>query len=136
MDINKLLKGIHCDCGHEHACAIEHVYIEKDAMGRLGLICQSYASVLIVADENTFAAAGENTLLALQDKHVKEVIFDGRNILVPNEDAICKVTEKLEGIDLIVGIGSGVIQDLCKYVAFCNQLLYGRQIVLTVGCSL
>ncbi len=29
MDINKLLKGTHCECGKHHTCDIKYVYIEK-----------------------------------------------------------------------------------------------------------
>ncbi len=124
MDINKLLGGIHCACGKVHTCNIQHVYIEKNATERLKEICCKSSSVLIVADENTYAAAGEKTVSALRGKHIKKVIFSGREILVPNEAAIGRVTENLGEIDLIVGIGSGVIQDLCKYISFYNKVPY------------
>lgn len=124
MDINKLLGGVHCACGRVHTCSIQYVYIEKNAVERLKEICCEHRSVLLVADENTFAAAGEKTVAALSGKQIKKVIFPGDEILVPNEAAIEKVTESLEGIDLIVGIGSGVIQDLCKYVSFYNSVPY------------
>lgn len=52
------------------------------------------------------------------------MIFSGTEILVPNETAIAEVTDSLENVDLIVGIGAGVIQDLCKYVSFENKLPY------------
>ena len=122
--INKLLKGIECECGKFHTCDIDYVYIEKNAISRLTEICEKYSSVLLVADENTFAAAGAKTLAALSDKNIEKIIFTGAKVLVPNEEAIDAVTNKLDGIDIIVGIGSGVIQDLCKYVSFYNKLPY------------
>ena len=79
---------------------------------------------LVVADENTFSAAGEKTLKALTDKDVVKVIFSGNEILVPNEEAIETVRSHLEGRELIVGIGSGVVQDLCKFVSFYNKIPY------------
>lgn len=124
MDINELLKGINCSCGRYHSCDIKHVVIEKEAISALRGMVQGYHSVLVVADENTFAAAGEKTLAAIADKHSRSVIFAGSPILIPNEDAIAKVTEALEGIDLIIGIGSGVIQDLCKYVSLYGNIPY------------
>lgn len=45
-------------------------------------------------------------------------------MLVPDEAAVESVTESLGNASLIIGIGSGVIQDLCKYVAFENHLPY------------
>lgn len=124
MDINHLLKGVNCTCGKTHTCDIEYVYIEKDATQRLTGICGSYSHVLLIADENTYAAAGEKTAAALADKNLRKVIFSGSEILVPNETAIREVENHLENVDLLVGIGSGVIQDLCKYVSFYNKLPY------------
>lgn len=124
MDINELLNGRKCECGKNHSCDIEYVYIENGAITHLTRLCEKYNNILIVADENTFAAAGEKTITALSNKNIKKVIFDGDNVLVPNEQAIDAVTKNLNGADLIVGIGSGVIQDLCKYVSFYNNLPY------------
>lgn len=124
MDINKLLKGRKCECGKTHTCDIDYVYIENGAIAHLKDICANYDNVLIIADENTYAAAGEKTVLALNGKNIKKVIFTGEKVLVPDEKTIDTVTQNLEGIDIIVGIGSGVIQDLCKYVAFYNKLPY------------
>ena len=113
MDINKLLRGISCSCGKRHTCAIQSVYIEKNAMQRLKDICRDNRNILLVADQNTFAAAGEKTLAVLQGKYIQKVIFSGKGILVPDEKAIAEVTKHLDDVDLIIGIGSGVIQDLC-----------------------
>ena len=124
MDINSLLTGINCSCGKIHTCDIEYVYIEKNAIQRLREICGEYRNILLVADENTFSVAGEATVTALTGKNIKRVIFSGAEILVPNEAAIEKVTDSLENVDLIIGIGSGVIQDLCKYVSFYNKVPY------------
>ena len=124
MNINKLLDGVKCQCGKFHTCDIDYVIIENGAISRLKEICRDYNSLLIVADENTFKAAGKKTLSALNEKDIQNVIFSGKKALVPNETAISAVTERLSGIDAIVGIGSGVIQDLCKYVSFFNNIPY------------
>lgn len=55
---------------------------------------------------------------------VKKVLFSGETILIPNENAIEKVNENIDGADLIIGIWSGVIQDLCKYVSFFAKIPY------------
>ena len=99
MDINKLLKGVNCDCGRTHTCDIEHVYIESNAIQRLGEICGQDRNILLVADENTFCAAGKATVAALTGKSIKKVIFSGAEILVPNETAIAEVTANLENTD-------------------------------------
>lgn len=124
MDINRILHGVECSCGKTHTCDIEYVYIESGAVSRLADICAAYNTVLIAADGNTFDAAGEKTVAALQGKNLKKVIFDGGKVLIPDEAAIESVRAELDGVDVIVGIGSGVIQDLCKYVAFYAELPY------------
>lgn len=124
MNINELLRGVHCGCGKHHTCNIEKVYIEKNAENRLAQLCESYQKILLIADENTFEAAGDRTLNALLGKQTEMLIFSGKQILVPNETAINAAYTKVRGCDLIIGIGSGVIQDLCKYVAFNSGVPY------------
>ena len=124
MDINKLLQGVDCGCGRHHACDIQYVYIERDATRHLAEICQSAQNILLVADENTFAAAGEGVVAALEGKNLRKLIFSGESLLIPNEDAIEAVRAKLEGICMIVGIGSGVVQDLCKYISHFEKIPY------------
>lgn len=124
MDINNLLTGVSCECGVQHTCNIKYVYIEKGAVSRLNYICKDYKNVLLVADGNTYKAAGALTENALNDKALKKVIFKGNEILVPNEAAIEAVTENLSQTDIIIGIGSGVIQDLCKYVSHQSGIPY------------
>ncbi len=124
MDINTILKGVNCSCGKFHNCDIESVYIEKGAVSRLSELCGPYRNILIVADENTYLAAGEKALNALSGKRIKKVIFDGKTILIPDEKAIDRVNEEIGDTDLIVAIGSGVIQDLCKCVSFFAKLPY------------
>ncbi len=124
MNINDILKGINCSCGKTHTCDIENVYIEKDAISRLSQLCEAYKSILLVADENTYNACGEKVEKALYGKQTKSVIFSGQKVLIPDEEAIASVKAGIDCTDLIIGIGSGVIQDLCKYVSFFEKIPY------------
>ena len=124
MDINLMLKGVKCSCGKEHTCHIESVYIENGAISRLTPLCSKYKNILLVADENTYKAAGDKVETALSSHSVKKVIFSGQSVLIPDEKAIEGVTNALSDTSLIVGIGSGVIQDLCKYVSHFQNIPY------------
>ncbi len=125
MNINEILKGVQCEkCGKYHTCPIEHVYIEKGAVNYLKELTRVYNSILLVADENTYGATSGKIDALLYEKISKRVIFTGKTVLIPDENAIDKVNESLEGIDLIIGIGSGVIQDLCKYVSQFSKIPY------------
>ena len=124
MNIQELLKGVDCACGKHHACDIGYVAIERGAIDHLKKLCEGKQNVLLVADENTYKAAGQQTMAALAGKTLRSVIFSGATILIPDEESVAEVEKELEGIDVIVGIGSGVIQDLCKYVSFNSGIPY------------
>ena len=122
--INQYLAGFDCTCGKHHSCPVDYVAIEHGAISHLTRLCDKYQNILVVADENTFRAAGAKTEAALQGKQYTKLIFDGSTILIPNEIAVERVQKELPGHDLIIGIGSGVMQDLCKYVSFFSGVPY------------
>ena len=124
MDINTLLQGVQCTCGRHHWCDIRCVAIGNNAIAQLGDLVKEYSKILLVADENTYAAAGEKTENALSGTTFRKVVFSGKTVLIPNEEAIDRVMQEIEGIELIIGIGSGVIQDLCKYVSHTTGIPY------------
>ncbi len=124
MTVNELLQGVDCRCGKHHTCSIESVYIEKNAIRHLTDLCVDVQKILLVADENTFAAAGRQTEQALQGKTVTRQIFSGDTVLVPDERAISAVEAALGDAQMIVAIGSGVIQDLCKYISHVHCIPY------------
>ena len=124
--IHALLQGHPaCACGHAHTCDIRYVSIRPGAVADLGPICQNYHHILLVADNNTFATCGQEVAEILGERLEDSVIFAPDGLLIPNEDAISRVQEAIsQQTDLIVGIGSGVINDLCKYVSFTKGLPY------------
>ena len=126
MDIKEFLKGItDCECGMTHLCPIDHVIIKKNACEELAAITESYKSILLVADTNTYAVCGEKVKSALGTKITDTLIYERSGVLVPDEVAIGEMDSHVNGgIDLIVGIGSGVINDLCKIVSFNHKLPY------------
>jgi len=126
VQIKELLKGIDpCACGKPHVCPIEHVIIGEDAFASLSRITEGYRHILLVADENTYAAAGERVMLRLGKRIENALIFPGDSILIPNEKAIDAILSQVtEKTDLIVGVGSGVINDLCKITSFQSGLRY------------
>ncbi len=132
-----------CACGREHLCPIKYISIGEGAIDTLSDIVSEYSKILVVADGNTYAAAGDKVCTALSGKDYKKCIF-GTELLVPDERAIAKIEESItDETELVIGIGSGVINDLCKYTSFRRGLPY--VIVATapsmdgyasVGCAL
>ncbi len=125
MDFIKMLKEFDCSCGKRHDCAIRHIHIGKGALEKLPETVKDYSHILLVADPNTYAVCGEETACLLGEKRYETLILKRDGVLIPNEQAIAEVEAKLtDKTDLIVGVGSGVIQDLCKYVSFYHKLPY------------
>lgn len=127
MDITKLLKGIKdCSCGKSHACPISYVDIAEGALSRLPELCRDYKNILIVCDKNTYAVCGKDVAEILGDK-VAEVLTlkDQTDVVIPDESQIDVISSKVTAdTDLILGVGSGVINDLCKYTSFKANLPY------------
>ena len=62
-----------------------------------------------------------------------KAILSRDGVLVPDEAAIAEIEASLpKKCDLIIGVGSGVINDLCKIVSFRKHLPY--YIVATSYC--
>ena len=127
MNLEELLSGISvCECGKEHKCPIKHVVICEGAIASLAEITRNYNNILLVADENTYRVGGDAVISVIGNRITEKIIFPGNVILVPNEAAIEKIKEKITpATDFILGIGSGVINDLCKYTSFISGLRYG-----------
>ena len=127
MDYSKLLCGItDCACGREHLCPISHVEIGSGAVEKLPEMVKAYKSIVMAADENTWRVQGEKVKEILGDKVENVLIYpDNGHVVVPDEASIALLEEKVtEKTDLIVGVGSGVLNDLCKYVSAQKDLPY------------
>ncbi len=126
MDIRNLLNvNRNCNCGKLHSCDIKDVIVEKGALNQLTNLTQMYHNILLVADQNTYAICGKESQMLLRNKVVDVLVYEGYDILVPNEEAIQKLSDNVtDKTDLIIGIGSGVLNDLCKYVSFIKKLPY------------
>ena len=125
MNFDELLREKECACGKKHSCSIQHIIIGKGANGKLGALLEAYKNVLLVADTNTYAACGEEIKAQIGDRLEGKLVFVREGLVIPNEEACDEVFACItEKTDLIVGVGSGVIQDICKYVSFERKLPY------------
>lgn len=124
MNINELLSGLGCSCGKKHTVSIKYVYVESEAVSRLVEILAPYNKILVVADENTYGAAGDRVEKYLGEKIRARQIFSGKELLIPNEDAIEATEKALSDCDFILAVGSGSLQDLCKYVSHVKNIPY------------
>lgn len=124
MDVNTILSAYrNCECGKEHGCDIKSVVIEKNAVAKIPEIAKDYKGILLVADRNTYRVCGKDVEALSIHKDI--FIFEEEGLVIPNEKAWEAIQNKVtDEIDLIIGVGSGVIQDLCKYVSFLCKIDY------------
>lgn len=127
MGLEVLLQGIeNCECGKRHPCPIDYVKIGKGALTSLPALCERYKSILLVSDQNTYRVCAEKVEALLGNKITSQIMFEsGDAPLIPDEEAIAAIHEMvIPSVDLILGVGSGVINDLCKIVSFERKLPY------------
>lgn len=127
MKVYDLLnKDIACSCGRVHRCDIGALVIGENALAALPEKCAGKRRILLVADSNTYPLCGARVQELLGDKVAGLCLFETEGLLVPDETSIEKINAAVgEDTDLILGIGSGVINDLCKYVSFYHHIPSG-----------
>jgi len=126
MSIQTVLGGKYdCACGKKHPCDIQYVEIGDHVLEKLKEICAPFSAIHLVSDGNTYPLCGDKVKEVLGDLIVSETRF-GSEIVVPNETALGKIENDMnKSVDFILGIGSGVINDLCKHVSYQHQMRYG-----------
>lgn len=126
-----------CEMG-EHSAPLEKAVIEQGAILQLPKVLKDYNDIYIVADETTYRVLGKQAeeLLLAAGKRVRTHILTG--IVLPNAQNIGDVLIHLYDPkadsdifkyspkpDFILGVGSGVINDICRLVSYRVGLPYG-----------
>ena len=108
-----------CPCGRTHRCDIGSVRIGAGVLEELPALTDA-ARILLVSDQNTDALCGARVRTLLGERIAAHHLFQtGNDLLVPDEAAVAALQARMTPeIDLVLGIGSGVINDICKYVSF------------------
>lgn len=127
MSLPALPARIVCRCGAVHTCDIRAVVCGAGAVAQVPALLADCPALVLVSDGNTAPLAGERLAdaLAAAGHTVHRAHFAATDPIIPNEAAIAHIEAAL-GPDTaaLVGVGSGVINDLCKYVAHAHGLPY------------
>lgn len=110
-----------CACGKVHGADIDEVIVGSDVVRRLPECVRRYGAKkpFILADRNTFAAAGGTVCSILEEAGLAYTayVFPDAH-LEPNEQAVGAAVMHFDhSCDLIVGVGSGVINDIGKILS-------------------
>jgi len=129
LDLNTYLgKEMTCSCGRLHSTNVKLIDIDRKATDRLpGHITDlGYHRVYLVADKNTWKAAGEAAAAALANAGIPcESLVLNYDELIPDEPVIAEIDGAFPAdADLLLAVGSGTINDLCKYISFKHNTDY------------
>lgn len=127
MNGMKLTAGIRgCACGRDHECPIRAIRIGAEALATLPEVFSEYTHILLVSDNNTDEVCGDTVRGLLGGAVETSLVLYADGVVVPDEACLDNIEAKLtDNTDLLIGIGSGVINDLCKDVSFRHGLPYG-----------
>lgn len=110
-----------CPCGKRHEVTIDEILVGKGVLCQIPAFVKKYNAVrpFVLADVNTFAAAGEKVCKILEGDGIpySTYIFP-QEALEPDEYAVGAAFMHFDPkCDLIIGVGSGVINDIGKILS-------------------
>ena len=134
--MSELIDKALADCGDTDVVAMG-----RDVLGETGRVFTELfgdSKAIIIADENTWAVAGEQTKASLEGAGVKMVepmIFPGRPAVYACYENVEKVRDHLRDLDEVIAcsIGSGTLNDIVKrasdelgrrYMNVCLSLIH------------
>lgn len=131
MDVNKILNDIvneKCDCGKNHRIKLPKLVIENGAIKKLPSVVKEFGAkkVFVLSDINTFEVAGNTVCKIFEDANIKFVSYViNERALEPDEKAVGSAIMHYDvSCDLIVAVGSGVINDIGKILAATSKNPY------------
>ena len=118
-----------CSCGKKHRIDIKHIYVGENVYNRILDVAKEILpkEILLVSDNNTYKALGkcvENELTESGYK-INNIILVSDGDLIPDEKAIGRVLVEVNNeTELIVAVGSGSINDICRIISTKTHIPY------------
>ncbi|MBR4360348.1 MAG: sn-glycerol-1-phosphate dehydrogenase [Clostridia bacterium] len=130
MSIQALTRqeGFACPCGKHHACALDDLRIGSSALAGVSDMVRALGckKPFIVCDDHTFEVAGKQVdalLTAAGIPHMLYIIPCAGQKIAPAEWEVGSVLMHFDpSCDLFLGVGSGVINDICKVLGHATGL--------------
>lgn len=116
-------EGYDCSCGRHHVCGMDYLKIGR---GVLDCVPQMVAAMgkkrpFVVCDDNTWRVAGQRVCTLLGQAGIEYESFiipcHGERILPAEWEVGSVVMHFDRRCDMLLGVGSGVVNDICKVVA-------------------
>lgn len=115
-------RGFDCECGRHHAVNIAYIKTGRGAIECVPEMVRALGAErpFVLCDENTYRAAGERVCRILKDADIEYTLL----VLpvekpAPDEYTVGNVIMRFDmRCDLVLGVGSGVINDTCKEIGY------------------
>jgi len=121
------INGVPCQCGNVHQCDVE-VITGAGALQKLPDVLKKYSAnkPFVLSDRNTYRAAGEQVCQILKNHSYTFSCFSfPEEHPTPDETSVGSVMMHYDAAcDIIVGVGSGVINDIGKIVSHISGKPY------------
>lgn len=127
MTLEEILRpeGHECSCGKTHRCDLKYLKVGKGVVACLpeALKALGVKRPFVVMDSNTQKAAGDKVEAALANVPHTSFVFPVKGRMEPDERAVGSLTMAFDpACDVLLAVGSGVINDCCKVVAHAAGL--------------
>ncbi len=128
-----------CNCSQGgHTAPVKHIEVSQGAIEKICEILKGYTDILLVADKNTYEAAGKRVETLLKeanmlshtciiddpalpsDKNVGKVLIEAGR-----DDAVYDINKFSNNPKYILGVGSGSVNDICRMVSYRLGIEYG-----------
>jgi glycerol-1-phosphate dehydrogenase [NAD(P)+] len=112
-----------CSCGREHHVPIREVIVKPGALNEIDIMLDRLdlgKQGLVIADLNTYDAAGEQVLDILRKAgyRIDVSLFNTREVVHPDEYAVGKLIFDLQpGTSFLLVVGSGCLTDTTRVVS-------------------
>jgi glycerol-1-phosphate dehydrogenase [NAD(P)+] len=112
-----------CDCGNPHnPIPIEKIIIGNGALLEAASFLEGkmYKRPLIIADERTYKAAGEELSKILSGKEISHsvsmILSDENNDVVADEKSLVQALLDIpDGTDVLIAVGAGTLHDITRF---------------------
>ncbi len=121
-------KTFDCNCGKRHSTNLEFVDVSSGALHQIPDLLKRFGctKAFMVSDKNTYAAAGKQVEQLVKDSGcgLTSCIFS-EDFVVPDERSLGELLNAYcNDCDFIIAVGTGTINDMCKYFSYKLKLSY------------
>lgn len=117
-----------CSCGKVHNALLDDYIVGKGAIREIASLMARYGATkpYLIADRNTYQAAGKQVCKVLDAHNIPYSLYVfSQETIHPNEEAVGSAAMHYDvSCDMVIGIGSGVINDIGKLISKLTKTPY------------